>query len=98
MNQFHIYHSTEVGKRFTETENQKRVYVGFIEANSLEEAFLKSQNGILMETWNILNPCRSTSVGDVIQDDLGFYMVCNMGFKKLDDAPEPNIPDLDYPQ
>jgi hypothetical protein len=81
MAQFHIYHS--IGKdRFQEVENQLREYAGFVEANSLKEAYVLSQNQD--ENWNITNPCRSTSVGDVIQADDGFYMVCGTGFQLLD--------------
>lgn len=44
MEQFHIYHCTEPGLMFTETIQQPRKYAGFVEANSLEEAFKLSQN------------------------------------------------------
>ena len=85
--QYHIYHATG-DKRFTEAEEQPRVYAGYVDAPSLEHAFTKSQNfeGI----WNPTNPCRSTSVGDVIQDDDGFHMVCGLGFRKLV-SQEPNF-------
>ena len=91
MTQFHIYHSTGKDK-FQEVENQPRQYVGFVEADSIEEAFQRSQNGGKYNStnvsealpWNLNNPCRSTSVGDVIQSDEGFYMVCGIGFKLLD--------------
>ena len=81
MAQFHIYHSTGED-RFQEVENQPRIYAGFVEANSLEKAFIQSQND--ENVWNTANPCRSTSVGDVIESDEGFYMVCGMGFRLLD--------------
>jgi hypothetical protein len=83
MRYFHIYHS--IGKdRFQEIEDQYREYVGFVEANSLEEAYMLSQNQGDGDIWNATNPCRSTSVGDVIKSDEGFYMVCGMGFRLLD--------------
>lgn len=90
MKQYHIFHATSP-LRFTETEIQPRQYVGFVEANSIEEAFKKSQNGGIYNStgnheglpWNPTNPCRSTSVGDVIQDDDKFFMVCGIGFKEL---------------
>ena len=79
--QYHIFHA--VGPRkFTETSYQPREYAGFVEASSLEDAYTKSQND--ENPWNPHNPCRSTSVGDVIQDDSGFYMVLGMGFRHLD--------------
>jgi hypothetical protein len=31
-----------------------------------------------------MDPCRSTSVGDVIECGEGFYMVCGSGFRLLD--------------
>lgn len=80
MAQYHIYHATGE-HRFQEVDRQARDYAGFVEASSLEEAFAKSQN--LDEPWNPVFPCRSTSVGDVIQDDNGLHMVCNIGFKQL---------------
>lgn len=81
MEQYHIYHSTGKDK-FSEVEVQPREYAGFVNADSLDEAFTLSQN--FEEYWNFLNPCRSTSVGDVIQSDKGFYMVCGSGYKLLD--------------
>lgn len=83
MKQYHIYHSTGINK-FEEIENQQRIYVGFVKANSIEEAYMLSQNQGDGDIWNAVNPCRSTSVGDVIQSDEGFYMVCSIGFKLLD--------------
>ena len=80
MTQFHIYHSTGKDK-FQEVENQPRQYVGFVEADSLEKAFEYAQNDNV--DW-AMNEVRSTSVGDVIQSDEGFYMVCGIGFKLLD--------------
>lgn len=79
MRQYHIFHSTE--NKFDETEKQDRQYVGYVNAESLEEAYTKSQN--IEDVWNPTNPCRSTSVGDVIQDDNGFHLVCGVGFKQL---------------
>lgn len=86
MEQYHIYHCTQAGVRFTETENQPRVYAGFVQADSLEEAYMLSQNQGDGDVWNAVNPCRSTSVGDVIQSDEGFYMVCGIGFRLLDET------------
>jgi hypothetical protein len=80
MKQYHIFHATHPGLRFTETEIQPRQYVGFVEANSLEKAFEYAQNDHV--DW-AMNEVRSTSVGDVIQDDDKFFMVCGMGFKEL---------------
>lgn len=81
MKQYLIFHAT--GKdRFQEIEDQPREYVGFVEANSLEMAYQKSQNHEW--PWNTTNPCRSTSVGDVIALNDEYYMVSSIGFKKLD--------------
>ena len=88
MAQYHIFHS--VGPRmFSETVKQPREYVGFVEASSLEDAFAKSQNGD--NPWNPYQPCRSTSVGDVIQDNSGFYMVLGLGFRHFDEGPSPIV-------
>jgi hypothetical protein len=84
MKQYHIYHATSPGLRFTEQKDQPREYVGFVEANSIEEAYQKSQNFELL--WNPSNPCRSTSVGDVIQEDEGFFLVKGIGFELLDET------------
>jgi len=71
MAQFQIYHS--IG------ENMLK-HVGFVEANSLEQAFQYSQND--HDDWHYYE-ARSTSVGDIIQSEDGFYMVRGMGFKFL---------------
>ena len=81
MSQYYIHQAEGEGK-FTETVNQPRKYVGFVEADSLEEAFQKSQNGD-QSNWNNIFPCRPTSVGDIIQGPYDFYMVTNSGFLKL---------------
>ena len=81
MEQYHIFHSKPNEFMFTETEIQPREYVGFVNANSIEEAFKLSQN--IESNWNPTNPCRSTSVGDVIQENDKFFMVCGVGFKEL---------------
>jgi hypothetical protein len=81
MPQFHIFHATGP-RKFTETSVQPREYVGFVEASDLEDAYAKSQNQ--EQSWNPTNPCRSTSVGDVIQSDAGFFMILGMGFRHLD--------------
>lgn len=79
MPQFHIYHA--VNPTFTSEFEQTREYAGFVEAESLEEAYQASQN--LTDQWNPTNPCRSTSIGDVIQDDEDFYVVAEIGFIQL---------------
>jgi len=99
MRQFHIHHST--GKdRFTEVKEQPREYAGYVEADSLQDAFIKSQNcldGSLVD-WNKTNPCRSTSVGDVIQDGDDFYLVKNFGFEPLLESPVVTNPISDQEQ
>ena len=76
-----IYHSLDYD-RYSEEETQNRQYVGSIDAESLEDAFKKTQN--LNGIWNESKPCRSTSIGDVIENKEGFYLVLSMGFKLLD--------------
>jgi hypothetical protein len=77
--QYHIFHSTGPDA-FEEVEKQPRQYAGFVTANSLEEAFFLSNND--NSDW-AMNGVRSTSVGDVIQQDDKFFMVCGTGFKEL---------------
>jgi len=79
MKQYHIFHAISP-LRFTETEIQPREYAGFVQANSIEKAFEYAQNDHI--DW-AMNEVRSTSVGDVIQDDDKFFMVCGIGFKEL---------------
>lgn len=83
MEQYNIYHSIGINK-FEEVEIQPRIYAGFVNADSVEEAFMLSQNEGDGDVWNAVNPCRSTSVGDVIECGEGFYMVCGIGFRLLD--------------
>lgn len=79
-NIFNIYHA--VGPdRFTESPDQIRLYVGHIQATSVEEAYRLSQN--TEQPWNMNQPCRSTSVGDCIETNNRFFMVCNTGFQEL---------------
>ena len=92
MRQFHIFHSTEAGKRFEEIDVQPRIYAGFVNAKSVEDAFKLAQNDC--NEWADNNQ-RSTSVGDVIQDDDKFFMVLGIGFKELiqpEDNREPAEP------
>jgi hypothetical protein len=81
LKQYHVYHAINKQYRFTETEKQPREYAGFVLAKNMEEAFKLSQNDFSPE-WQKYG-VRSTSVGDIIQDDYGFYMVCGTGFKLL---------------
>jgi hypothetical protein len=81
MEQYNIYHSIGINK-FEEVEDQERIHIGFVYTDSLENAFRLSQN--LDNVWNTMDPCRSTSVGDVIECKEGFYMVGGSGFRLLD--------------
>ncbi len=77
---YSIYHVTNDSEhRFTEVANQPRVQVGVIAANSLDEAYMHTNNIDDESFW----PHRSTSVGDVIQDLEGYHLVCNFGFKLI---------------
>ena len=81
LNQYHIYHSMNKKYMFTEHEHQPRKYAGYVMAGDMEEAVELSQNSA--KEWNPVNPQRSTSTGDIVQDDYGFYMVCTKGFRLL---------------
>lgn len=76
---FHIYHCINKKYTFQEVEQQPRRYVGFVLANNMQEAFHLSQNDFGIEYRKY--KARSTSVGDIIQDDYGFYMVTSNDFK-----------------
>lgn len=58
-----------------------REKVGTIEADSVEDAFIKTQN--FDTNWNTNKPCRSTSVGDIIKCNNDMYQVLGVGFEKL---------------
>lgn len=83
MKVYNIYHAIPGPDQFSETEDQQRLYAGHVVANSLQMAYELSQN--MEAPWNYHNPCRSTSVGDVIEYDGQFHMVCNWGFRKLEE-------------
>ena len=70
--------------------DQPRKHVGFVNAKNLESAFEKTQN--LTKDWNEANPCRSVSIGDVLQDPAGrAHMVMPTGFKQIDGSLLPEI-------
>ena len=85
MRQFDIYHATGAD-RFTETEVQPRELVGSVLADNIDQAYERSQN--LSSDWNPDKPCRSTSMGDIIQDGDKQYLVCGLGFRLLGKAAE----------
>ena len=94
MKVFNIYHAVGPDK-FTETEDQIRIYAGHVEAMSLEQAFIRSQN--LEFYWNAESPCRSTSIGDVIETNGKFHMVCSTGFRLLvEEQPQNEVDPSDY--
>jgi hypothetical protein len=78
---YHIYHAINKKYMFTEHEKQPRKYIGFVLAKDMNEAYNLSQNDFNPEYRQY--KARSTSVGDLIQDNYGFYMVANEGFKLL---------------
>lgn len=89
---YNIYHA--IGpEKFTESQDQIRIYVGHVEANSLNQAYALTQNHEW--PWNVNAPCRSTSVGDVIECDGKFYMVAGIGFIEVG-TEEPADEDIQY--
>lgn len=62
------------------TGHEPKKYAGFVSATSVEEAFKASQH-IDGSEWDPGE--RSTSVGDIIQDDDKFWLVEGTGFKYL---------------
>jgi hypothetical protein len=82
-----IYHVTD--PEFVSLARQPRELVATIEASDLEDAYVKTQN--LKEYWNKENPCRSTSIGDVIEIDDKYYMVKSIGFEDITNTLKTNI-------
>jgi hypothetical protein len=82
MRKFHIFHC--VHPSFNEDYDQLRDYEATIEASSLQDAYVKSQN-LTEEGWNGAIESRSTSVGDLIQDaeTEEVFMVMGFGFKSM---------------
>lgn len=95
MKRYYIFHCTST-MMFREIRIQPRRCMGYVEANSLDQAYKLSQN-ILdpWQYWNKTDPCRSTSIGDVIQCDNEFHMVSFIGFKIIEQAYQIN-PELDF--
>lgn len=56
--------------------------VGEVEATTLQEAFQLSNN--IFDNWNKEKPCRSTSIGDVIEVEGVSYEVQPIGFTMLE--------------
>lgn len=75
---FHVYHAVNKLCMFTEKLEQPREYVGFILAKDLNDAWEKSQNDF--NPHYAMYGKRSTSVGDMLMDETGFYLVKNSGF------------------
>lgn len=81
LNIYHIFLSVDNSKLFTEEEFQLRKYAATVIAKDLEDAFKKAQNDFNPDYAK--NNQRSCSIGDLIQDNEGFYMVCASGFKLI---------------
>lgn len=84
---YHIKKTNFVAKKMPEVSYAK---VGIVEAESLDDAYNKTQN--IESSWlqnpdvsSPLTQCRSTSVGDIIfsQEEKQGYMVMQIGFKKV---------------
>lgn len=81
LSMFHIYHCIEKQYMFTDRERQTRKYVGSVMAKDLDDAFRMAQNDFNEDYRKY--KVRSTSIGDLIQDDYGFYMITGIGMKLL---------------
>lgn len=88
---FDIYHSKQSNFFAESLPKESYQTVATIEASSLDEAYLKSQN--IDSCWvndpdvdSTLENCRSTSVGDIIinNDENQAYMVMDIGFEKVE--------------
>lgn len=80
LRQFHIFHCTNIETMYREIERQPRKWVASVFAHNIEEAYRKAQNDAEGSEY-LLYDVRSTTVGDLIQDNLGFYMVCANEFR-----------------
>lgn len=80
---FHIYHCIDKKSMFTEIKRQPRKYVGSVYAKTLDEALreaqLENDNNYVYKSLNV----RSTSIGDLIQDNYGFYIITAKGAFEL---------------
>lgn len=76
---FYIFHAVQ--PTFTEEPKQQRKYAGTVVAENLQEAYAKSQNND--RHWNTKKPCRSTSVGDVIQEGDNNFLITGTDFVAL---------------
>ena len=56
-------------------------HVALVTADSLEEAFIKAQNEFNEDYANLGH--RSTSVGDIIENESKYYMVMPLGFAEV---------------
>ena len=61
-------------------QNGEYELAGRFDSNDLDLAYASSQN-VSFEGWN--KGQRSTSVGDIIENDEGIYIVANCGFDKI---------------
>jgi hypothetical protein len=80
---YNIYHPID-GKLNTECKHYAYMYecIGSVEAKHINDAFRLAQNDF-NEEYASLNR-RSTSVGDIITDGNGHYMVKSLGFASCD--------------
>lgn len=87
-----IYHANTLVNPFEEHPKfpDEYTFVANVEVETLDEAYARSQN-ISSMSWvknnkvkSNLSECRSTSVGDVIEDNDGSLWYCEMiGWKKF---------------
>jgi hypothetical protein len=77
---FIIYHCIPMFIGISPTGKERKEYAGFVMATDLQDAFVQS-NHIEGSEWD--EDRRSTSIGDVIQGDDGFFLVTGDGFREL---------------
>ena len=82
MPRYNIFHC--INPSFSEEYDTLRDFEGTVEADSLQDAYIKSQN-LDEYGWNGDNESRSTSVGDLIQEQESgeVFMVMGFGFKSM---------------
>lgn len=82
MKTFHIYHATTFTPRIVAIPEDQRSYVGSVQAVNFDDAWEKSNN--IDGSWNTENPCRSTSIGDVISDGKRHCLVQGQSFERIE--------------
>ena len=94
MGEYKIYHAITMAHQLAVDSLQPRNHVGNVEADSLDDAYEKSNN--IIEQW--APGQRSTSIGDVIEDVKAgtYHLVISIGFRQITESELGVAPDEKY--